>query len=175
MEDLFTLDQDTLDTVEAGINSLIHQLGKPCKIIYEPDKLPCTNCYLDVTSDTSTGVYNQVGPKPFTIGKCPVCKGKGYLPTTGLVEETVQFLIDWQPKPWAIPYQNSNTQLPAGIAQTKGFIADMPRVIQAKYIIIDYTNVGLTHNKFVKYGEPVIVGNILKSRYFICFWQRYGS
>lgn len=174
-EPLFELDDETLATVENGIDTLINQLGKDCQIIYEPQKQVCPNCIFDPNANRSTNVYNGVGPKPFQSGKCPVCKGVGFLPGSGVMTDVVRFLIDWQPKPWNFVDPNLNVKVPQGLVQTKGFVADMPKVMQAKYIIIDYKNTGLTNNRFILWGEPTIQGNIVKSRYFVARWQRFGN
>ena len=173
MADLFELDAETLATVENGIDSLIHQLGKDCKIIYESARTVCNNCIYDSINHRSTNQYNTVGPKPFTSGKCPVCRGTGYLPGNETTSEVVQLLVDWQPKPWH--FVDPNIVVPQGLVSTKGFVADMPKVMQAKYIIIDYTNATFNSHKFVRWGEVVLQGNIVKSKYFLAFWQRFGE
>lgn len=175
MADLFELDAETLATVENGIDSLIHQLGKDCKLIFEGDKQVCNNCIFDSANNRSSNKYNGVGPTPFTTGKCPVCKGAGFLPGTQTTVDYAKFLIDWQPKPWNFVDPNAGIKVPQGLVQTKGFVADLPKVLQAKYLVVDYTNATLIQNKFVRWGEPVLQGNIVKSKYFICFWQRYGG
>lgn len=175
MADLFELDPQTLATVELGIDSLIHQLGKWCKLIYVFDQVQCNNCLFDSVARKSSGRYNGVGPKPFQGGRCPVCHGSGYIPGEGPQEELIQLLIDWQPKPWlfmGLPYSNME-KIPQGMVQTKGFAADMPKLMQAKYLIVDYANALFTSNRFVLWGQPVLTGNILKSKYVVSFWQRY--
>lgn len=175
MPDIFTLDDATLATVENGIDSLIHQLGKDCKLIFEAEKQVCINCIFDPINNRSSGKYNGVGPRPFKGGKCPICKGTGYLLGTQTTEDYAQFLIDWQPKPWLFIDPNANIKIPQGLVQTKGFIADLPKVLQAKYIIIDYKNTSLITNRFVRWGEALISGNIVRNKYFIAWWQRYGG
>lgn len=176
MADLFTLDADTLAIVENGIDSLIHQLGKFCKLIYEDVPQICNNCIFDSNANRSSNIYNSVGPKPFRGGKCPVCRGSGYLPASNTTEEIVQLLVDWQPRPSTIiDVRNTDIRLPAGVVMTKGFAVDMPKIIQCKYIIIDYLNAHYTTQKFVKFGEAFLTGNVVRAKYFACFWQRYGS
>lgn len=173
-DDLFTLDDETLATVENGIDTLIRQLGKQCKLIYEGEQSQCPNCNFDSTFNRSTNIYNGVGPKPFNRGRCPVCHGTGYLPGGGITSEVVTFLIDWQPKPWQWEDpRNTEIRYPAGLVQTKGFVVDLPKVLQAKYIIVDYLNAVFENNRFVRWNEPVLQGNIVKSKYFIAFWQRF--
>jgi hypothetical protein len=178
MADLFELDDQTLATVQQGIDSLIHQLGKWCKIIYEFDKVQCNNCLFDSSAQKSSGRYNGVGPKPFQGGRCPVCHGTGYIPGGGTRSDIVQFLIDWQPKPWLFLGPNSTelAKIPRGLVQTKGFVTDLPKARQAKYLIVDYANASPdSSNRYALWGEPLITGNIARNRYFVAFWQRIGN
>jgi len=174
--DLFELDADTLQTVEDGIGTLIHQLGKWCQLVYESGNTVCNNCQFDPVTQRSSGIYNGVGPRPFRGGRCPVCKGSGFLPGTGTTVETVQLLMDWQPKPWQFfNPQDTQVRIPQGMVSTKGFAADLPRILQAKYLIVDYLNAEFQNNRFVRWGEPFLTGNIVKSKFFLCFWTRYQS
>lgn len=53
---------------------------KTVAFIYRPDSnTKCPNCNWDPVGKRSSGVYNGSGPKPFTVGKCPVCRGAGQL------------------------------------------------------------------------------------------------
>lgn len=45
----------------------------------DTNQTQCNNCLWDIEAQRSTGVYNGTGPKPFTNGKCPVCKNTGIL------------------------------------------------------------------------------------------------
>lgn len=176
MADLFSLDAQTLATVQNGIDSLIHQLGKMCKLVSDTERQLCNNCNFDSVTQRSSNIYNGVGPKPFRGGKCPVCHGSGFLPGTQGTTDIVQLLVDWQPKPYQLlEAAGSLERLPAGLVHTKGFVTDMPKIIQAKYMIIDYANATYQSNRFTKYGEPTPSGNIVKARYFICLWQRMGD
>lgn len=61
------------------------------------------------------------------------------------------------------------------LVMAKGFIADMPKVIQAKYIILDYQNAKYENNRFAIWGEPVVQGNIIQTKYFNAFFVRIGT
>lgn len=177
MADLFSLDPQTLATVENGIDSLIHQLGKMCKLIYDTNETQCSNCIFDPINRRSTNRYNGVGPQPFNTGRCPVCHGTGFLPGGSVTTDTVQLLIDWTPKPWLYidPKNTTDGRFPMGLVSTKGFVADLPKIIQAKYIVIDYLNAKYSTNRFVLYDQPTLQGNIVKSKFFVALWQRYGD
>jgi hypothetical protein len=176
MADLFQLDPQTLATVENGIDSLIHQLGKQCMLVFDGQPAVCNNCIFDPNTGRSSNVYNGVGPKPFGGGKCPVCHGTGFLPGTQTTQQPVQLLIDWQPKLWQFFNMNDTTlRIPQGLVHSKGFAADLPKVVQAKFVIIDYLNPSYNSSRYRLWGEASLTGNIVKSKYFIAFWERLGD
>lgn len=184
MADLFTITQDIKNIGEQAINALINQLGRDCKVVYESQLSEvCSNCFFDSLNQRSTNKYNGTGPRPFTSGKCPVCRGSGFLAGTSNSTDTLKLLIDWQPKQWTImntatvqgvtPERGKMSQ--GDLVMAKGFIADMPKVIQAKYIILDYQNAKYENNRFAIWGEPVVQGNIIQTKYFNAFFVRIGT
>jgi hypothetical protein len=173
MPDLFVITDDIRNLAQGAIDSMINQLGKPCKLIYEPARTPCTNCYLDATTNLSSGQYNGTGPIPFTRGKCPVCGGAGYLPEEVERFDVVTMTVIWQPK--AYRYFGPDVQVPDSLIILKGYVADLPKVLQAKYVIPDYQNQVYQSSRFVKWKEPHPQGSIVKNRYFRSFWQRFGT
>ncbi len=185
MADLFVITPDIRLIGEQAINALINQLGKLCQVVYEAgDVQQCSNCFFDTPNQRSTNRYNGTGPRLFTSGKCPVCRGSGYLPDTTVETDTLTLLIDWQPKSWTImdnltPLQGTTPgagKIGKGdLVSAKGYIADMPKVIQAKYIILDYQNAKYENNRFMLWGEPVVQGNIIQTKYFNCYFARMGN
>jgi hypothetical protein len=185
MSRLFTITPDIRKIGEQAINDLIDNLGRQCKVIYESETAQvCNNCFFDSANQRSTGKYNGTGPRAFASGKCPVCRGTGYLPNTTESSDTLTLLIDWQPKEWAIIDRMVTLQgaPPAGgkigkgnMVMVKGYIADMPKVIQAKYIILDYPNAQYENNRFILWGEPVVQGNIIQTKYFNAYMTRMGN
>lgn len=173
MADLFTITQDIRDLAQGAIDSMINQLGKPCKLVYEPTKTPCTNCYLDTTTNMSSGHYNGTGPTPFTRGKCPVCSGVGYLPDEVEHFDVVTMTVIWKPKLYK--YFAPNASVPDSLIILKGYVTDLPKVLQAQYVIPDYENQIYQSSRYVKYEAPLPQGSIVKNRYFRSFWQRFGS
>lgn len=185
MSDLFTLTNDIKSIGEQAITSLINQLGKSCLVVSNSSSVQqCPNCYFDTANQRSSGQYNGTGGKSFIFGtKCPVCHGTGYNPGTETTSVVVQLLLNWQPKvseiiestievPQGYGLSRANAQ---GLVLAKGFIADMPKVIQASYIVVDYKNAVYENNRFILWGEPVVQGNIIQNRFFNCFLQRSGG
>jgi hypothetical protein len=96
------------------INSVIKDLGRPIEVFKQPAKYECFNCYYDKLTDTSTNEckwtiqeatqkqqeYINAGGiglryKYFSRGRCPVCKGQGYLETVRKV--WIDCKITWAP------------------------------------------------------------------------------
>lgn len=153
-----------------AIDTMIEELGKNCLLFLPPDPEKCPNCHFDSIQGKSSGKYNGTGPRPFTRPPCPVCRGTGLDPDVREKTAVVKFLVEWNQK--AFVTIQPGIQLPQGVVQTKGFISDMPLVIQSTKIIIDYENAKFSSHEFVKRGEPIPQGNIVPSRYFVAFWER---
>ena len=96
------------------INSIIKDLGRPIEVFKQPVKFECLNCYYDKLTGTSTNdckwtateaiqkqqEYVNAGGiglryKFFPRGRCPICKGQGYLATTRKV--WIDCKVTWAP------------------------------------------------------------------------------
>ena len=153
-----------------AIDTMIAELGKLCLLAYPTPVAACPNCHFDSASGLSNGVYNGTGPRSFLRPPCPVCRGKGVVGGNDAFNE-VKFLIDGQPKPWNF-IDTSGIKVPQGMLQVKGFVVDMPKVIQSTYMVVDHNNANYENNKFYLWGEPIPSGNIVANRYFIAFFSR---
>lgn len=97
------------------IRDIIDDLGRPVEVFKKPSKYECLNCHYDKLKDSSTGIckwtpaeafqkqsdYENSGGvgtryKFFSKGRCPICKGKGYLETIRKV--WVKCKITWDPE-----------------------------------------------------------------------------
>lgn len=155
-----------------AIDTMISELGKDCLLAFDSPQTECPNCHFDTVTRQSNGVYNGTGPRPFTRPPCPVCRGKG-LVGGGESFEVVRFLIDWQPKTWFL-VDATGTKVPQGAIQAKGYVTDMPLVLRAKYLVVDYLHAKYESNRFILWGEPTPQGNIVANRYMTTFWTRAG-
>jgi hypothetical protein len=103
----------TKELCARDIHKLIKGLGR-CVTIYRPDaESDCPNCYYDAINRQSTGRYNGTGSRPFTVGRCPVCRGRGTLTTKR--KRDIHALVTWRPKPEGM-MQNSTQFTPGGKA-----------------------------------------------------------
>ncbi len=172
MGKLFTITEEIRDIARDGIDDMIDQLGKDCKLVYPSVKTDCPNCVFDPTTNRSTGRYKTGGPRPFPNGTiCPVCRGAGRLDSTET--DIIRMLCKWNPKEF-IPLAGS-LQLPNSIVRTKGYITDLPKVLRSKKMILQLPIEPYIRYTFDLQGEPIDAGNIVQGRYFIAIWKRAGA
>ncbi len=107
-----------------AMKKFVKTLSRKIAVYKQSLKSECPNCYYDKLTDSSTGkckwtalearnkqieigVANELRYKFFKVGRCPVCKGKGYLETPRKV--WVDCLIIWNPN-----NRNTVSYTPAG-------------------------------------------------------------
>lgn len=167
--DIISIAQDALDDLlaphaEGG-------LAKTCQLIYPPVLSECVNCIYDPIGDKSSNRWITGGPMPFPDGGiCPVCNDVGKLATTPT--ENIQLGVQSDPAHFylKVPF---GVRVPAGTIQTKGFITDLPKVLQAQEMIVAPGKFPIVM-RYVMDGEPIDTGSIIQSRYWFAFWKRVG-
>lgn len=118
----------TKDRFRKSIRDVINGLSKKVLVYKQPIKFECDNCYYDKLTARSTGKckwtleeaeekqreYESTNPgvlryKWFRVGRCPVCKGEGFL----RVERKVwtNCLVIWN---YGNKFNNDMTYTPAG-------------------------------------------------------------
>lgn len=175
---LFQLTPAIKQIASDAIDTLILQLGKPCRLIYPPAQIPCGNCIFDVIGKKSSNRWRTGGPSffpPNTI--CPVCNGVGTRATEN--SETITMLLDFDIKNWLLPGQfGLDTELllrvPNGMCRSKGFLTDMPKVMRATDAILATNDEAFLRLKYQLVGEPLDTSNIVQGRYFYAYWRRSG-
>jgi len=118
------------DKHKKAIRNVIKGLSRKVEVYKQPKKLECGSCYFDKFTESSTGkckfdsvleanaaqeAYELAGGvdvryKWFKYGRCPICRGQGYLTT--MRKSWAECLVIWDPS--ARGYQNSITYTPAG-------------------------------------------------------------
>lgn len=118
----------TRDKFKKSIRDVVKGLSRRVEVFKQPLKTECYNCYFDKLTGTSTGKcrwsiaeaeqkqidYELTNPgviryKWFSVGRCPVCKGLGYIETKRKV--WVRCLVVWDPD---VTTENQLIFLPAG-------------------------------------------------------------
>jgi hypothetical protein len=97
------------------IRDIVSDLGRPVEVFKKPTKHECFNCFFDKLTNSSTNnckwtlsealqmqsdyeFSGGIGTKYkyFSTGRCPICKGKGYLETQTRVR--IKCKIIWDPE-----------------------------------------------------------------------------
>lgn len=105
----------TKDRFKRRIKDVIKGLSRRIQVYKQPLKKECPNCFYDKLTNTSTGKckwtaleartkqqeYEATGGsylmyKFFKVGRCPVCKGKGFLEVARKV--WLSSLVTWNPE-----------------------------------------------------------------------------
>lgn len=110
------------------IRNVIKGLGREVEVYKQPKKFECPNCYFDkftenstgkckfdsvITANTAQAEYEDDGGeglryKWFKFGRCPVCRGQGYLIVKR--KSWANCIVTWDPS----ARNNSVTYTPAG-------------------------------------------------------------
>jgi hypothetical protein len=171
---IFTLSADVKAIAQQAIDDLHNELGKDCRLVYPSRMVPCANCVFDPIGKKSSNFYLNGGPAPFQNGTlCPMCDGNGLIAQE--VTEVVRMLVAWSPRHWFIQKMPTNVQSPAGLIQTKGFYADVPKILQARQMILETPLEPSVRYRFFLESEPIDASNIIQGRYFVALWRRQGG
>jgi hypothetical protein len=169
---VFTLSPGIIALAKNAISDLIDQLGKPCRLVYPPKMEPCVNCVFDSVGQKSSGRWVTGGPMPFPEGgKCPLCDEQGMLATEYTAD--IKMLIAWTPREFFLP-PAPGVQIPAGTIQAKTYIEHLPKIQQAREMVVQPHLEKLARWRFVLDCEPADVGNIVQDSFVVSQWKRAG-
>lgn len=163
------------NTYNNAIDALLDSTGLavPCLFRYDgaANSVYCNNCIFDVISQLSANKYNVTGPNPFPNNSvCPVCMGMGKV-NSSLSSETIYLVCIFDSKYW-LKMSSDIINVPNGSVQTICKNSLLPKIRNAKDIIIDTTNIGSYGNYTYQRGsdpEPVGLGD---HKYIITMWTR---
>lgn len=118
----------TKNRFKRAVRDVVKGLSRKVQVYKQSIKHECPNCYFDKMTSKSTGKCKwtlaeaeqkqaehelsypgQVRYKWFRVGRCPVCKGQGFLETRR--KAWVDCLVIWNPEG---RYGNETTYTPAG-------------------------------------------------------------
>ena len=81
----------------------------------------------------------------------------------------IKLKVYWDQKNWV--GVGGNIVIPDGSIQTIGFMTDLPKVLQAKALIVHDTIKDYKELRFERVGEFIPMG-LRQNRYFGCMWKR---
>jgi len=173
MARLFDISDEIRSVAADAISDLIDQLGKDCNLIYPPVFESCVNCIFDEIGNKSSNHWRNGGPIPFPNGSmCPYCNGAGQHATETF--KNVKLLISAPPKEFlkSLP---TTLQVPDGVISTKGFIDDLPDVLQCRKMVAQVNIQNIIKYTYELFGEPMDTNNIAQSKFWTAYWRRVGA
>lgn len=145
-------------------------LSVPCRVYFAPTKgTQCPNCKKNPITGKSAGIYLAGGPIAFNNGNvCPYCQGEGIkqeIPTDDLV-----LAVIYEPKNFI---KVGGLQKKDGGIQTISLITTLPVINRAKEVIVNTNVEDYIKNRYIKDGEPVLLGEGLSDESFVvCHWTK---
>lgn len=166
------LSKKDIKRAEEAMNAIIETTAKEHRLLYQSIQSDCPNCIFDPISNRSSGRYKTGGTRPFPNGTiCPVCRGVGKLASESF--ETIWTTVEWNPKNFYAP--TTTIQVPNSICQTVGYIADLPKVLKSKKIVLEIALEGYIKYVFNLNGEPIDPFSITPGKFFVATWKREGT
>lgn len=155
---LFTITDQVRTLYAEGIDDVIAQLGRPCRLVFPGT--PCPNCLLDAGGG-STGYPAPDAAVPFSRPPCPVCGGTGKVaPTSRLATWTVKDV------------RRPDLVIGPGYVQgrrakrVKGPATDLPDLLRADHVVVDEQATAYAPAAYRLFGRPETPGAIAPGRYF---------
>lgn len=155
-------------------------LTRLCKIEYGVTKYTdCTNCSgTSIGNKTSTNKYLTGGTAKFN-DICSSCGGQRKIPYEPT--ENIYLAVIFDYKDWIrlgaanqlINRASKTGKTPESYAQTISKITTLPKLTQAKTIILDTVIEPYVINRFQRYGSPEPAG-FGADDYIITMWERVG-
>ena len=168
---IFTLTAPIKAVITQALDDLITELAKPCRLVYPPRFVTCANCVFDPIGQKSSNHWINGGPMPFADGmNCPLCNGNGRIAQE--VSTPINLLCAWEPKAFFHPIPNLNIRAPYSVVQVKGYLTDMPKILECSYLVFETPIEGLLRKKFVLMGQPGDRSNIIQGRYFVATFEQ---
>lgn len=162
---------DVADIAEEYFDAVIDELGKSCRLVYQAGYETCNNCVADPIGNKASSRYLHGGPIPFANGQpCPLCGGSSQKAVT--TSETITLKCEWNHKKFIMPVPELDIRSPNSVVETKGYIADMPKVMQADHIVFETEIEDIRRYTYRLVGEPGDKHSIMKNKYFVAYWER---
>ena len=163
---IFTLTPDIKALTQQIFDDVITELSKPCRLVYPPKMVSCSNC----NGLSSSGRWKTGGPMPFSVGLCPLCNGRNKIAEE--VFESINFLCQFEKKNFYYPVDEVDIRTPLNYIQIKGYLKDVPKIKRVDHIIIETPIEGIIQWRGKLFDEPMDRSNIIQGRYFTCTLKR---
>jgi hypothetical protein len=163
---------DLHDLMRDACDDIIDYWGKDCLLLFPPLRSDCPNCLYNSVEGRSANRYQAGGPFPFADGDiCPYCEGRGWRESQTTSE--IKLRIAYSPNHFfqKLP---PTVQLPEGVIQTKGYLTDLPAILQAGRLRLQTNADGVLRREYVIFRPPQDIHDIIQGRYFTLTWTLAG-
>lgn len=166
------ISQDFKNLYNNAIDSLISSKGLaiPCSLVYDSLKdTLCPNCVFDPIQNRSSNTYNGTGVAPFAnLSICPICLGHGLIDMAA--NEVIHLALIFDSKYW-FNWQSNSVNISNNMAQSICEIKYLPKILNAKEIILDNTIANYGNRRYSRANDPEVCG-LGSNRYIITMWQK---
>lgn len=138
-----------------GVTCQLVSIDKKEEITYSPNN--------NVPSVNSINSHRRGGGGEYDVGTKTIREIE--------VLTDIKLKVYWDSKQWIAA--TDGIVVPQGSIQTIGFMTDLPKVLQAKQLIVHKDIKEYKEMRFERYGEHIPLG-LRQNRYFACFWKRVG-
>lgn len=164
---------DLKELIHEACDGVIDDWGKDCTLLFPPARQDCPNCWYDSVHQRSSNLYQPGGPVPFEPGMvCPYCEGVGWREEQ--VSQSVRLRIAWSPAEFFRKFPPMMI-LPEGAIQSKGYLTDLPRVLQSRRLLVETSISPVIQAIYELWTEPADSHDLVQGRYFVATWRRAGG
>jgi|TARA_B100000085_G_scaffold270686_1_gene283354 hypothetical protein len=155
-----TIPQSVFDKYYDVVDSTFNIFGVTCQLVYIEKVEVIDNTYDNIPDNRSINPHRRPG-------------GGNYRRNNKTIKEVekiedIKMKVYWDSKNWT--KVSDKIVIPQRGIQTIFFGTDLPKVLNAKEIIVHKTIKDLSEFRFQRSGEPFPMG-IGQERYFGCFWE----
>ena len=158
------IQQNFQSAVDTFLNNV---LSRQCTLYYPPLQVACPN--LTLQGDFSNSYWITGDPQYIHSQQlCPLCNGSNLI-SQEQAPYVITMAIYWKASQFSkiFPVDFRHEE---GIIQTKGYCSDLTKVLNCTRMSA-FNDLGTDHYNYKLYGQPVVPGKVVKSRYFYALWK----
>ncbi len=164
----FDLTSYQRQVLKDAFDSVLDLFGKDCKLVYQPKLVDCVGCGGLANSTYSSNTWLHGGPVRVDQLGCDMCGGTGKKAEE--YSENIKLTIAWRPEEFGIVAPS--VMKPFGLIQTRGKIADMPKVMSCIELQVQLPIHAYMIGRYKLRGEPGDAFSSIQDKYFIALWDR---
>lgn len=142
-------------------------LSRQCTLYFPPLQIPCPS--LNQQGDLPQSSWLSGDPQFIHSQQlCPLCNGTNFIAQEQ--STVITMAIYWRASQFSTLFP-ADYRMEDGVIQTKGYCSDLTKILNSTRMEA-YQDLGVDHYKFKLFGEPIMPGKVVASRYFYALWKR---